>query len=135
MQVIIKLSFIIATIDTIYNTYKIITDEHLMGRITDSYIDSIIKIAKSQLHKQITMIIYLTPAINQFLFINSKTNLGKAVFTAAEREKAYIPDVIFDPNHLLDYQIKLYNDIWTMSMFVEVENKKLVIKPFRREPP
>ena len=130
---IIKISFIIATIDTIYNTYKMLTDEYINDKITDYFIDNLITIAISRLHEQYTMIIYLLPAIDRFLFINQTAGYGTKVFT--EREKAYIPEMKFDNNKLDKNQIKLYKTYFNKSKFVEVDNRKLVIKPFRREPP
>ena len=84
----------------------------------------------------ITNIILLTPAMQRFIFINSTVVTDNSVhFKFTERERAYIPHIYLKPNRLTASQIEIFNETWCMSDFVEITNAKLVLKPFRREPP
>ena len=104
--------------------------------ITDFLINNTIDIAISQFHKHVTNIILLTPAMHRFLFINSTVSYGSRVLSKfTERQKAYIPYTYIKPNELTDSQVQIFNETWCVSQFVEITNKKLVLKPFRREPP
>ena len=130
---IIKLNLILHTIDCIYNTYKLITDEYTKGEINDIFIDNVLKIAKAQFHEQVTMIIFLTPTFEHYLFVNERNSSGLQRFS--ERERGMIPNLHTNPNDLTQSQMNTYNETWTNSRFVDLEGKKLVVKPFRREPP
>ena len=136
IQNLIEISLIIQTITCIYNTYKKLTDDFLDGRVTDFMIDHITDTAIMQLHKHITNIILLTPAMQRFIFINSTVVTDNSVHSKfTERERAYIPHIYLKPNRLTASQIEIFNETWCMSDFVEITNAKLVLKPFRREPP
>ena len=136
IQNLIEISLIIQTITCIYNTYKKLTDDFLDGRVTDFMIDHITNTAIIQLHKHITNIILLTPAMQRFIFINSTVVTDNSVhFKFTERERAYIPHIYLKPNRLTASQIEIVNATWCMSDFVEITNAKLVLKPFRYEPP
>ena len=104
--------------------------------ITNFMIDHITDTAIIQLHKHITNIILLTPAMQRFIFINSTVVTDNSVhFKFTERERAYIPHIYLKPNRLTASQIEIFNETWCMGDFVEITNAKLVLKPFRREPP
>ena len=120
----------------IYNTYKKRTDGFLNGLITDFLINSTIDVSISQFHKHVVNNILLTPAMHRFLFINSTATYGSRVLSKfTERQKAYIPYTYIKPNELTGSQVQIFNETWCVSQFVEITNKKLVLKPFRREPP
>ena len=46
-----------------------------------------------------------------------------------------IPSIRTNPSELTEEQIQTYNETWVSSRFVDLEGKKLVVKPFRREAP
>ena len=99
-------------------------------------IDHITDTAIIQLHKHITNIVLLTPVMQRFMFVNSTVVTDNSVhFKFTERERAYIPHIYLKPNRLTASQIEIFNETWCMSDFVEITNAKLVLKPFRREPP
>ena len=119
-----------------FNTYKQLTDNYLKGTITDFVIDHTIDIAISQLHKHITNIILLTPAMQRFLDVNSHVvTQNNTVPKYTEREKAYIPHTYLNLNNLTKEQITIFTNTWCNSEFVEITNKKLVLKPYRCDPP
>ena len=94
IQNLIEISLIIQTITCIYNTYKKLTGDFLDGRVTDFMIDHITDTAIIQLHKHITDIILLTPAMQIFKFINSTVVTDNSVhFKFTERERAYTPHI------------------------------------------
>jgi len=133
---IIHISLLIQTISCIYNTYKKLTDDFLKGLVTDFMIDHVIEMAIIQLHKHYTTIILLTPAMQRFLDVHSTIVVqDKVLAKYTEREKAYIPHIYLNPNKLNETQIDIFKQTWCCSSFVEITNAKLVLKPFRSEPP
>ena len=93
-------------------------------------IDHVIEMAIVQLHKHITTIILLTPAMHSTIVVQDKV---LAKYT--EREKAYIPHTYLNPNKLNETQIDIFKQTWCDSNFVEITNAKLLLKPFRSESP
>ena len=61
--------------------------------------------------------------------------LVRVIAKFTERQKAYIPHTYIKPNELTDSQVQIFNETWCGSQFVEITNRKLVLKPFRVEPP
>ena len=112
------------------------TDDFLKGLVTDFMIDHVIEMAIVQLHKHITTIILLTPAMQRFLDVHSTIVVqDKVLAKYTEREKAYIPHTYLNPNKLNETQIDIFKQTWCDSNFVDITNAKLVLKPFRSEPP
>ena len=117
----------------IYNTYKLITDEYTAGNINDTFIDNILKIAKSQYHEQVTIIIFLTPTFAHYLFVNERNAHGMQRFS--ERERTMIPSIHTNPSELTEEQIQTYNETWVNGPFVDLEGGELAVKTVRKEPP
>ena len=96
-------------------------------------IDYAIENIKSKFHYKINELIMLTPAIQHKIHLRSRNPQGKQMYS--ERQRHMIPTPMTNYNSLNQMEIETYQQTWCLTNMIEITNKKLNIKPFRREPP
>ena len=127
---VIKINILAQGIYQMYTIYKELQDR-LANKIypekpqlDDMFIDYIKINSQKQLHNKIRKLIYLTPALDHQINLKLIKDLRK-------REMVPLPYIKY--NELTDREGDLIKEIWRDK--VSIEEKKLRIKPFRREPP
>ena len=96
-------------------------------------IDYAIENIKAKSHKflyHINEMIMLTPGIQHKIPLRSRDTRGKQRYS--ERQRHMIPTIKTNCNSLTQREIDIYQQIWCLTDMIEIINKKLNFKPFRR---
>ena len=107
--------------------------DQLTDEMTDNWICSVTSNFQLLVKGEINMLLFHQRQID----ITRKRQVGNNMRDGhSEREKRFIrmgfPQISLDK--LSESQVDLYRNIWCCDL-VEIANKALVVKPFRREPP
>jgi hypothetical protein len=133
LNITLKISTMILSLHVLYCFHKHLNDSFTDESITDTMIDYAIENIKTKFHYKITELILLTPGIHHKIHLRSRNAQGKQLYS--ERQRHMIPTIMTKYNSLTTREINIYQQTWCLTDMIEVTNKKLNIKPFRREPP
>ena len=99
----------------------------------DYIIDNSIANIKIKFYDKVQSLIILTPQIHHKIYLKSTSSTGVQILN--ERERQLIPTYYADFDNLTDNEISLFELTWNRTDLLEIEGKKLKLKPYRYDPP
>ena len=130
---VLKINLFIIGLHTIYCYYKYINDLYSKKLLEDYIIDNSIANIKIKFYDKVQSLIILTPQIHHKIYLKSTSSTGVQILN--ERERQLIPTYYADFDDLTDNEISLFELTWNRTDLLEIEGKKLKLKPYRYDPP